>query len=94
LILNSFGKLPEVLEIVVAAVHHICERFDANGESKDRHDELRRILNAINELQERLLLAPAHLEPWKVDEFVENASFLLGNHRTDEARHDDLRCEN
>jgi hypothetical protein len=87
-------NLPEVLEAIVAAVHDICERFDANGESKDWHDELRRILNDMNELQERLLLAPAHLEPWKVAEPVENPSFLLGDQRTDEARHDDLRSEN
>jgi hypothetical protein len=75
--LNPLRNLPEVLEVIVAAVHHIGERFDANGESKDWHDELRRILNDMNELQECFLLAPAHLEPRKVAEFVENPSFLL-----------------
>jgi hypothetical protein len=89
--LNPLRNLPEVLEAIVASVHHICERFDANGESKDWHDELRRILNDMNELQERLLLAPAHLEPRKVDEFVENSSFLVGNQCTNDARCNDLR---
>jgi hypothetical protein len=92
--LNSFGNLPEVLEVIVASVHDICERFDANGEPKNWHDELRRILNAMNELQERLLLTPAHLVERKVDELVENPSFLLGDQCADEARHDDLRSEN
>jgi hypothetical protein len=47
----------------------------------------------MNELQECPLTAFGHFVEWKVNESIQNSSFLMRNQRTDDAWYGDLRCE-